>query len=62
MSKTVEFYFDFGSPTAYLAYKRLQQFARNMTSISSIGPCCWEVFSRLPAIVLPWRYQRRGPT
>lgn len=25
MSKTVEFYFDFGSPTAYLAYKRLQQ-------------------------------------
>lgn len=25
MSKTVEFYFDFGSPTAYLANKRLQQ-------------------------------------
>jgi 2-hydroxychromene-2-carboxylate isomerase len=25
MSKTVEFYFDFGSPTAYLAYKRLLQ-------------------------------------
>jgi 2-hydroxychromene-2-carboxylate isomerase len=25
MSKTVEFYFDFGSPTAYLAHKRLQQ-------------------------------------
>ncbi|MEP6161042.1 MAG: 2-hydroxychromene-2-carboxylate isomerase [Halieaceae bacterium] len=25
MSKTLEFYFDFGSPTAYLAYKRLQQ-------------------------------------
>ncbi len=23
MSKTLEFYFDFGSPTAYLAYKRL---------------------------------------
>ncbi len=26
MSKTVEFYFDFGSPTAYLAYRRLMQF------------------------------------
>lgn len=25
MSKVVEFYFDFGSPTAYLAHKRLQQ-------------------------------------
>lgn len=25
MSKIVEFYFDFGSPTAYLAHKRLQQ-------------------------------------
>ena len=25
MNKTIEFYFDFGSPTAYLAHKRLQQ-------------------------------------
>ena len=25
MKKTLEFYFDFGSPTAYLAHKRLQQ-------------------------------------
>lgn len=25
MTKTVEFYFDFGSPTAYLAFKRLRQ-------------------------------------
>lgn len=25
MAKTLEFYFDFGSPTAYLAYKRLNQ-------------------------------------
>jgi len=25
MSQTLEFYFDFGSPTAYLAHKRLQQ-------------------------------------
>lgn len=28
MSKTVEFYFDFGSPTVYLAHKRLQQLQR----------------------------------
>ena len=27
MSKTLEFYYDFGSPTAYLAHKRLQQLA-----------------------------------
>ena len=25
MSKSLEFYFDFGSPTAYLAHKRLGQ-------------------------------------
>ena len=25
MNKALEFYFDFGSPTAYLAHKRLQQ-------------------------------------
>ena len=25
MATTIDFYFDFGSPTAYLAYKRLQQ-------------------------------------
>jgi 2-hydroxychromene-2-carboxylate isomerase len=25
MAKTIDFYFDFGSPTAYLAHKRLQQ-------------------------------------
>jgi 2-hydroxychromene-2-carboxylate isomerase len=28
MSKTLEFYFDFGSPTAYLAHKRLGQLAK----------------------------------
>lgn len=28
MSKTVEFYFDLGSPTAYLAHKRLAQLSR----------------------------------
>ena len=28
MSKTLEFYFDFGSPTAYLAHKRLGQLGR----------------------------------
>lgn len=28
MSQTLEFYFDFGSPTAYLAHKRLQQLSQ----------------------------------
>ena len=28
MSKELEFYFDFGSPTAYLAYCRLGQLAQ----------------------------------
>ena len=27
MSKTIEFYFDFGSPTAYLAFYRLRELA-----------------------------------
>ncbi|MFQ3324091.1 MAG: 2-hydroxychromene-2-carboxylate isomerase [Pseudomonadales bacterium] len=31
MSITVDFYFDFGSPTAYLAYKRLQQLKQQYT-------------------------------
>jgi len=31
MSITVEFYFDFGSPTAYLAYKRLKQLKQKYT-------------------------------
>ena len=31
MSITVDFYFDFGSPTAYLAYKRLQQLNQQHT-------------------------------
>lgn len=28
MNKVIDFYFDFGSPTAYLAYFRLQQLSR----------------------------------
>jgi 2-hydroxychromene-2-carboxylate isomerase len=28
VTKSVEFYFDFGSPTAYLAYRRLRQLAQ----------------------------------
>lgn len=28
MSKTLDFYFDFGSPTTYLAHKRLQQLSK----------------------------------
>jgi 2-hydroxychromene-2-carboxylate isomerase len=31
MSITVDFYFDFGSPTAYLAYKRLRQLKQQYT-------------------------------
>jgi 2-hydroxychromene-2-carboxylate isomerase len=31
MSITVDFYFDFGSPTAYLAYKRLRQLKQHYT-------------------------------
>ena len=31
MSITVDFYFDFGSPTAYLAYRRLRQLKQQYT-------------------------------
>jgi 2-hydroxychromene-2-carboxylate isomerase len=31
MSITIDFYFDFGSPTAYLAYKRLRQLKQQYT-------------------------------
>jgi len=32
MSKSIEFYFDFGSPTAYLAYKQLNKLAQKYDS------------------------------
>ena len=38
MSKTIDFYFDFGSPTAYLAYKRLQQLQAQYSCIINYKP------------------------
>lgn len=38
MSKTIEFYFDFGSPTAYLAYKRLQQIQQKYDCVIEYKP------------------------
>jgi 2-hydroxychromene-2-carboxylate isomerase len=38
MSKTLEFYFDFGSPTAYLAYKRLQQLRKQYDLVVEYKP------------------------
>lgn len=38
MSKTIEFYFDFGSPTAYLAYKRLEQLKQQYNCSISFLP------------------------
>ena len=29
MKKTIEFYFDFGSPTAYLAHTQMKSFQRD---------------------------------
>lgn len=38
MSKTIEFYFDFGSPTAYLAYKRLKQLEQQYSCVIDYKP------------------------
>lgn len=38
MSKTIEFYFDFGSPTAYLAYKRLKQLEKRYACVIEYKP------------------------
>jgi 2-hydroxychromene-2-carboxylate isomerase len=38
MSTTVEFYFDFGSPTAYLAHKRLQQLRAQYNCVLDYRP------------------------
>jgi 2-hydroxychromene-2-carboxylate isomerase len=38
MSKTLEFYFDFGSPTAYLAHKRLQQLCEQYDLVVEYKP------------------------
>lgn len=38
MSKTIEFYFDFGSPTAYLAYKRLKQLELQYSCVIEYKP------------------------
>lgn len=38
MSKTLEFYFDFGSPTAYLAHKRLQQLSAQYDLVIDYKP------------------------
>jgi len=38
MSKTIEFYFDFGSPTAYLAFKRLKQLEQQYSCVIDYKP------------------------
>jgi 2-hydroxychromene-2-carboxylate isomerase len=38
VSKTLEFYFDFGSPTAYLAYKRLLQLSDQYSLVVNYRP------------------------
>ena len=38
MSKTLEFYFDFGSPTAYLAYRRLGQLSQQYDLVVEYHP------------------------
>lgn len=38
MSKTLEFYFDFGSPTTYLAHKRLGQLAKQYDLVVDYKP------------------------
>ena len=54
MSKTVEFFFDLGSPATYLAYTQLPKICAQTNSQLIYIPCCWVASSRPPA-TLPRR-------
>ena len=52
MTKTVEFYFDVGSPAAYLAWTQLPQLcAGGRRRASTTSPCCSAACSRPPATI-----------
>ena len=46
MSRTIEFYFDFGSPTTYLAWTQLPRSPPKAARRSSGAPCCSAACSR----------------
>ncbi len=50
MDKRLEFFFDFGSPTSYLAYTQLPKLAADCGATWSGGRCCWGAYSRPPAM------------
>ncbi len=50
MSKILEFYFDFGSPTAYLAHKRLKQLREKYGLTIDYKPMLLGECSRQPGI------------
>ena len=49
MASSVEFFFDVGSPTAYLAWTQLPALCRAENADSSSGRCCSAACSRRPA-------------
>ncbi len=51
MAKTLEFFFDFGSPTSYLAWTQLPKLAADCRRARWCGGrCCWAACSRPPAM------------
>ena len=61
MSKTLEFYFDFGSPTAYLAHKRLQQLREQYGLEMTWGQVKFSVAESPRIYQLSARYQYQQP-
>jgi hypothetical protein len=63
MAKEVEFYFDVGSPAAYLAWKQLPKIAAEEPARkSSTSPSCWAACSRPPATARRWKCRPRATT
>ena len=50
MTKTVEFFFDVGSPAAYLAWTQLPRIAADAGATIAWNQCCLAAYSKLLAI------------
>ena len=49
MARTLEFYFDYGSPYSYLADSQVEAVAGRAGASLARKPCCWAACSRQPA-------------
>ena len=50
MARTLEFYFDYGSPYSYLADTQVEAIAKRAGAAWCASRCCWAACSRRPAM------------